>query len=154
MPRVMARARRAVSVVAHTKDAYMPVSLLRLYLLRVAYLILVVGIGTEFVPAFIQHGAEWSIMRSTVFAMLTTLCILSVFGLGYPLAFLPVLLFELLWKTLWLTLVALPKWQHGPLDAAMQESIFACAITVILIPLIPWRYVAATYLMKPGDRWV
>lgn len=132
----------------------MTVSLLRLYLLRLAYLILVVGIGTQFWPDFIQHGTEWpGVMRSTVFAMLGALSLLAAFGLRYPLALLPMLLFELLWKTIWLSMIALPKALAGPLDAAMTESIIACAATVILIPLIPWRYVVATYVTAPGDRW-
>jgi hypothetical protein len=129
------------------------VSLLRLYLLRLAYLILVVGIGVEFWPGLIQHGAEWPVMRSTVFSMLAALSILAAFGLRYPLAMLPALFFEILWKALWLTLVALPKWLAGKMDAATMESVFACALIVIVVPLIPWRYAAASYLMKPGDRW-
>jgi hypothetical protein len=129
------------------------VSLFRLYLLRLAYLILVVGIGVEFWPGLLLRGATWPLMQGVAFSMLAALSVLAVIGLRYPLALLPALFFELLWKTLWLVLVALPKWWAGPLDAATRESVFACAMAVILLPLIPWRYVVATYVMKPGERW-
>jgi hypothetical protein len=35
----------------------------------------------------------------------------------------------------------------------VAEDIQAVAMVVILIPLIPWRYVFAQYVLKRGDRW-
>ena len=101
----------------------MTVSLFRLYLLRVTYLILVVGIGTEFWPGLIQHGAEWPLMRGVAYSMLAALSLLALVGLRYPLAMLPAVFAELLWKTIWLLVVALPKWLSGQMDAATSDSV-------------------------------
>jgi hypothetical protein len=38
-------------------------------------------------------------------------------------------------------------------NAALAEDIKACLMVVIFIPLIPWRYVFAHYVLKHGDRW-
>jgi len=34
-----------------------------------------------------------------------------------------------------------------------METVRDCVLAVVLIPLIPWRYVLANYVRKPGDRW-
>jgi hypothetical protein len=66
---------------------------------------------------------------------------------------LPVLLFELTWKTIYLIAFALPLWSAHQIDAAAEEDISACLMAVIFIPLIPWRHVFAHYVLKRGDRW-
>jgi hypothetical protein len=67
---------------------------------------------------------------------------------------LPVLLFELVWKSIWLVAVALPLWSADQLDAATRETIKDCLFGVILMPfVIPWPYVFAHYVKQPGERW-
>jgi hypothetical protein len=66
---------------------------------------------------------------------------------------LPVLLFELAWKSIWLIAVAFPLWSANQLDARTSETVRDCLFAAILIPLIPWRYVIAQYVTRPGDRW-
>ena len=74
-------------------------------------------------------------------------------GLRYPLQMLPVLLWEVTWKTLWLVLVALPAWRAGHLDEPMQATIFAVSLVVLVYLAIPWRYVFTHYVTARGDRW-
>ncbi len=38
-------------------------------------------------------------------------------------------------------------------NAAAADDIKACLMVVIFIPLIPWRYVLAHYVVRRGDRW-
>lgn len=128
-------------------------SLFRLYLLRAIYLFVVVGIGIEFWPGLIEHGRSWSVAQSSVNSLIAALSVLALVGIRYPLQMLPVLFFELIWKTIWLTVVALPLWLAGQVPASMWGSIYACLMAVILIPFIPWAYVFETYVRKPGDRW-
>jgi hypothetical protein len=65
-----------------------------------------------------------------------------------------VLVFELAWKAIWLAAVGLPLWSAGPLDADAMETGKACLFGVILMLLvIPWPYVLANYVRRPGDRW-
>jgi hypothetical protein len=67
---------------------------------------------------------------------------------------LPVLLFELFWKSIWLVAIALRLWFTHQLDADTLKtlSIFLRTVVICLI-VIPWRYVLANYVRKPGDRW-
>ena len=84
--------------------------------------------------------------------MLAGLGATAALGLRYPVQMLPVLLFELTWKAIYLVAFALPLWAHQ-INAAVAEDIQAVLMAVIFLPLIPWRYVFANYVLKHGDRW-
>ncbi|WP_426076640.1 hypothetical protein [Janthinobacterium sp. PSPC3-1] len=92
-------------------------------------------------------------MQGFVNCMLAAFGLLCALGIRYPLQMLPVLLWELTWKTLWLIVVALPAWRAGPLDQAMLENLFAVGVMVIIPIAMPWGHVIKTYLKQPGDRW-
>ncbi len=127
------------------------VSLVRLYVLRAMYLVLVIGGGVVFVPEYIVHQP---MSRGVITSLLCAVWVLSIFGLRYPLQLLPVLLFELLWKSLWLLGYALPQWRSGQLPPTFADDLRAIAAApLILIPIIPWGYVWRHYLKRPGDRW-
>lgn len=129
------------------------VSLFRLYLLRAIYLLIVVGLGSDIWPLIINHAKPWAHMQGVVICMLGAVSALAVLGLRYPLQMLPLLLFELVWKSLWLIVVAWPLWKSGTMDADHSETAFACLMGVVLIIAIPWPYVVANYLQKAGERW-
>lgn len=129
------------------------VSRFRLYALRLAYFILAAGLGTFIWPVVIHHTNELAATKGVQFALLAGLGATAVLGLRYPLQMLPLLLFELIWKTVYLVAFALPMWRAHQVTEAMAEDIKACLMVVIFLPLIPWRYVFAHYLFKRGDRW-
>jgi hypothetical protein len=93
----------------------------------------------------VAHGIQCSLLAG--------LGLTAVLGLRYPVQMLPWLLFELIWKTVYLLAFALPLWTAHQVTAAAAQDIQACLMVVIFIPLIPWRYVARHYLKQPGDRW-
>ncbi len=86
--------------------------------------------------------------------MLAAFSLLCLLGLRYPLPMLPVLLWEVTWKTLWLLLVPLPQWRAGHIDESIKSSIFAVSMVVLVYLAIPWRYVFAHYVKARGDRWL
>jgi hypothetical protein len=129
------------------------VSLLRLYLLRAMYLLIVVGLAATIWPLLISHGSDWPLMNGVVAAMLAAVSLLAALGLRYPLQMLPVLFFELIWKSIWLIAIAMPLWSAGEMDAQHLATVRDC-IPAALIPIvIPWRYVIAHYVKRPTDRW-
>lgn len=127
------------------------VSLARLYVLRAMYLLLVVGGGIVFLPQLIGHEPT---ARGVIPSMLGGVWLLACLGLRYPLQMLPILLFELVWKTIWLIDYGLPQWRRGVNTAVFTEDFKAIAFApVLLILIIPWGYVFRYYLKKPGARW-
>jgi len=125
----------------------------RLYLLRAIYLLIFVGQGTIQWPLLISRGAAvpfWHGIGSTMLGAMALLCAL---GIRYPLQMLPLLFFELAWKAIWVVAVLLPKWSAGQIDPATAESAPSILMGIIVPLIIPWRYVVANYVKKPGDRW-
>jgi hypothetical protein len=126
------------------------VSFARLYVLRAMYLLIVIGGGIVFLPQLIGHEPA---ARGVIQSMLAGMWLLACFGLRYPLQMLPILLFELAWKAVWLIDYGLPQWRAGVHTAQFTADFKAIAMGVILIPIIPWGYVFQHYLKKPGARW-
>ncbi|MFZ0701386.1 MAG: hypothetical protein WAN10_13000 [Candidatus Acidiferrales bacterium] len=129
------------------------VALWRLYTLRVAYFILAAGLGAFVWPDVIHHTSEFGAAHGIQWALLAALGLTAALGLRYPVQMLPLLLFEVTWKTVYLIAFALPLWRAHQITEAAAEDIKAVLWVVIFIPLIPWRYVFAQYAMKRGDRW-
>jgi hypothetical protein len=129
------------------------VSLFRLYVLRAMYLFIVLGLGTFLWPGIIDPTKHWHLMEGQATCMLAAFSLCCVLGLRYPLQMLPVLLWEVTWKTLWLALVPLPQWLAGHVDDQLKPSIFACGMVVLVYLAIPWGYVFAQYGASPGARW-
>ena len=130
-----------------------PVSLPRLYFLRLGYLVIAVGIALTKWPLLVNHPHPWPLFEGVVTSMLVALSLLWFLGVRYPLQMLPVLLFELGWKLIWTATVVLPLWRAHQLDAATLQVFYACLVVLIVVAVIPWRYVATQYVMEHGDPW-
>ena len=128
------------------------ISLWRLNLLRLGYLVMGVGLAVVKWPALVDHE-PWELMEGTVECMLVAMSVLALLGLRHPLRMLPILLFEVGWKLTWLGVVALPLWSDGKLEGATREQAGAVLWVVIIIAVIPWRHVLAQYVMAPGEPW-
>ena len=124
----------------------------RLYVLRIGYLVLGVGLAVTKWPMFIQHES-WTLTQGVVNCMLVALSILWLVGIRYPQQMLPLLLFEVAWKLIWLAVVALPLWTAGQVDQATRDLTLAILWVAIPLAVIPWRYVFAQYVTKRGERW-
>jgi hypothetical protein len=127
-------------------------TLTRLNLMRAGYLLM--GGGLALVKWPMLHDASTlPLYEGVTLCLLTAMSLLAVLGLRHPVAMLPVLLFESAWKLLWLALVALPKALGDGLDADTTKTLFNCSLVVVILVVIPWRYVWDHYVRAPGDRW-
>lgn len=128
------------------------VSMVRLYVLRATYLLMFVGLAVDVWPGLLR-AYQRDLAPGVVTSMLTAVSLLAAVGIRYPLHMLPLMLFELVWKTIWLIAVALPLSSAGPMTPAYVESVKACLMGVIFLVVIPWPYVFARYVKQPGDPW-
>lgn len=128
------------------------VSPLRMWVMRAFYLFMAVGIGATVWPLIIGHPADLARMTGVALALLGTIGLLALLGLRYPLQMLPLLLFELIWKAVWLAAFALPRWLGGSLDEGMRTTMFETSLGAMLLLVIPWRYVFHHYARKPAER--
>lgn len=129
------------------------VSLFRLYVLRAMYLFIVLGLGVFLWPGVLDPARHWDLLEGQANCMLAAFSLTCVLGLRYPLRMLPVFLWEIIWKTLWLGIVPLPQWLAGHVDESLKASIFACSMVLLVYLAVPWRYVFVHFILAPGERW-
>jgi uncharacterized membrane protein (DUF485 family) len=87
-------------------------------------------------------------------SFLGALTALALVGVRFPVRMMPLLLFELAWKLLWLLAVFIPLWLAHRVDADTAANLFPIGLGVVLVPLVlPWGYVWRFYVVAPADRW-
>lgn len=127
------------------------VTLLRLYVLRATYLLMVIGLGVTMIPSLFDHEP---MARGVIPSLLAGVWLLALVGLRHPLQMLPLLLFEFAWKTIWLIAFGWPQWTSGQFPPTFNEDFQAIVFGVVLMPIvIPWGYVLRRYVKLPGERW-
>jgi hypothetical protein len=105
-------------------------------------------------PGVLNPPTDLPHLNTAVRSLLGAISLLALLGVRYPLKMIPLLLFEMLWKSIWLLAFALPRWSAGTLDQNMQEEFYNFIATVIIVAVIlPWPYVVAEYVRNRGDRW-
>src|SRR4051794_13568245 len=87
-------------------DKYEGVRPINIYLLRVLYLLMLVFIGSESWMSIINHQGPWDHVKAVAWCVWAAYTTLSVFGLIHPLRWLPIVIFMIFYKTLWLIVVA------------------------------------------------
>lgn len=118
------------------------VSIVRLYVLRATYLLIVVGVGFMIWPLLLDAPESVEHFRGVTWSLLGTVALLAVVGLRYPLKMLPLLFFELVWKTIWIVTIGLPLRSASALEGAFAETWFANVMGLVIFSLaIPWGYV-------------
>jgi hypothetical protein len=146
----MIMASTAASAPLPRETAVGEVSLLRLYVLRAMYLVLVVGLGAMILPEIVSHALT---SRGVIAALLGAVWLLAFLGLRYPLEMLPLLMFELAWKAIWMVFYGIPQWSAGQYPPTFAEDMFNIAFGAVLLFVIPWGYVWRHFVKRPGARW-
>ena len=127
----------------------------RLNVMRFGYAFMGVGIALVKWPLFFQNGGVASLpaFEGVVAALLTAMSLLAFLGLRYPIQLLPLLVFESLWKLIWLAAVGIPHLMAGDMDPQMSSLFFNISFVVIILAVTPWDYVWKRYARTPGDAW-
>ncbi|MEO6255266.1 MAG: hypothetical protein ABIO69_00485 [Sphingomicrobium sp.] len=125
-------------------------SLVRLYILRAMYVVLVIGLGAMIVPEIASHPLT---SRGVIPSLLGAIWLLAFLGLRYPVEMIPLLLFELTWKAIWMAAYGLPQWSAGQYPPTFADDFFNIAFGAVLLLVIPWGYVWRHFVRRPGARW-
>ena len=75
--------------------------------------------------------------------------LLSIIGVFHPLKMLPLVMFEIIYKIVWLIIVAYPLWAANRLAGSPAEEMTKAFLWVVLpIVAMPWRYALNTYVLN------
>nr|WP_294850251.1 hypothetical protein [uncultured Sphingomonas sp.] len=129
-----------------------PVALWRINAMRFLFLLMAVVMGMMFVwPQLLFHSADWPVHKGLAKSMLAALALLSLWGVRYPMQMLPLMLYEIAWKTIWLTLIAGRAWMAGKWTPEIESLFQDCIGIIIAYFIVPWSYVWARYVKQPME---
>jgi hypothetical protein len=103
------RTSRIVDRAVDTTAADEQLSTRRLNIMRFGYAFMGVGLVIVKWPLLLD-ASSLPVMDGVVLCLLTAMSLLAFLGLGYPVRMLPILLFEVTWKLIWIGTVAIPTW--------------------------------------------
>lgn len=117
----------------------------RIALLRLCYLMIAGGLGVTIVPRLIWLPETMTYQSAALTSFLASLMLLCLLGVFRPIAMLPVLLFELGWKFVFMLRIALSAWLGGRLTPDLELLFWECVPILIYVPIIPWGIVWRRY---------
>ncbi len=130
-----------------------PIPLWQTWGLRLIFAAIAIVLGSKQLGFVLDGTADWAPWKGLGHSMLLTLAILSFVGIFHPIKFLPLMLYEIAWKTVWLLVIALPAWTAGR-DIPDIVNITASSVGIVVVCiLIPWRYVWWRYVVQPIEPW-
>ena len=121
---------------------------INIYLLRILYILMFLGPGLENWQIIASHKGPWDHTKAVAICVWAAYPTLSLFGLLRPLRWLPIVIFMIFYKTLWVVVVAYPLWQAGSLAGSPADEmahVFIGAPVVAVI--VPWVYVFKNYVL-------
>lgn len=127
------------------------VRLIHIFLLRLVYILMFFVLGKETWTHILTHQGSWETHDAMAWCVWAAFATLAGLGIFRPLKMLPILLLEIFYKVLWLTVVAYPLWSTGTLAGSAAEGTTSAFLWVILpIIAVPWGYVFVNYMYKPA----
>jgi hypothetical protein len=139
---------------ASIKDIFKPnyewyegVRPINIYLLRLLFLLVVVFVASDSWSAIFKHVGPWGPVKAAAVCMWAAYSVLSILGLINPLKWLPIVMFEIFYKLIWLVIVAYPLWStHRLAGSPAEEMTYAFVWVVLPIVAMPWAYAFRTYV--------
>ena len=96
-------------------ERYDGVRPINVYGLRLFYFLMAAFVATDAWTTIIKHQGPWEPVRAVAWCVWAAYPTLSILGLIHPLRMLPIMMFMIFYKSLWLLVVAYPLWRAGTL---------------------------------------
>lgn len=134
-------------------DCYEGVPKINIYLLRLVFALTFLFVGVDSWTSIITHQGPWDHVKAVAYCVWASYSVLSVLGIIHPLKMIPLLLFQISYKVLWLLVVAYPLWSANQLSGSPAEEMTYTFLWVVLpIVAVPWKYTLKTYLLLSKDN--
>lgn len=120
---------------------------INIYMLRTLFVLIFLFVGYDSWSVLLKHQGAWDPMRAAAWSMFAAYSLLSLLGVFRPLKMLPIVLFVIAYKSIWLLFVAWPLWSAGQLAGSPAEPMAKVFMWVPLaLVLVPWKYVFQKYV--------
>lgn len=116
--------------------------------LRLFFALMFLFVSLDAWNALLSHQGPWDPVRGAALCMFAGYALWSGLGALRPLRMLPIMVFMVTYKTIWLALIAYPMWADGTLAGSKVEpmaNIFIWVMVPILV--IPWGYFGRRFVL-------
>lgn len=114
---------------------------INIYVLRVFFALICFMMGFTAWSSILAHKGDWQPITGVTYSVWAAYATISFFGIYNTLKMLPILLFMIFYKSLWLIVVAYPLWKTDKLVGSPSEELANIFIWAILPALFfPWKY--------------
>lgn len=122
---------------------------INIYVMRLFFALMFVFVATDSWTTILTHRGAWDPTKAVAWCAWAAYSTLSLLGVFHTLRMLPIMLFMIFYKSLWLIVVAYPLWMAGTLDGSPAGEMTR-VFSGVIIPIIfmPWRYVFEKYILK------
>ena len=127
---------------------YEGVPAINIYLLRLLFTLMFLFLTYESWTHILNHTGPWDNANAPAWCMWGSYSVISFIGILRPLRMLPIVLFEIVYKTAWLFVVAYPLWMKNELIGSPAEGMTRVFVWVVF-PMVamPWRYFFRTHIL-------
>lgn len=126
-------------------ERYDGVPKINIYLLRLLFTLMFLFLTYDAWSHIFNHTGPWDNANAAAWCMWGSYSVISFIGILRPLK---MLLFEIVYKTAWLALVAYPLWVKNELTGSPAEGMTRVFVWVVFpIVAMPWRYFFRTYIL-------
>ena len=140
---------RLAAVFKPDYEHYEGVRPINVYLLRLLFLLVFVFVGYDSWTYILSHQGPWDHVKAAAFCMWASYSLLSIVGVFHPLKMLPLVVFEIIYKLVWLMVVAYPLWSAGQLAGSPAEGMTDAFLWVVLpIVAMPWKHALDKYILN------
>jgi hypothetical protein len=126
---------------------------INIFLLRVIYLLMCTLMARTAWTSILYHQGAWEPYRAMATCVWAAYGSLALLGLLQPLRMLPLVLFMIFYKSLWLAVVALPLLRAGTFAGSSAEELTYIFMAAPVFALcVPWGYVVRRFVMASKRR--
>lgn len=121
---------------------------INVFLLRAIYLPMCTLMARTAWSSILGHQGAWEPYRAMADCVWAAYGTLALLGLLHPLRMLPVVLFMIFYKSLWLAVVAWPLWRAGTLAGSSAEELTTIFLAApVFAVCVPWGHVVRRFVL-------
>lgn len=134
-----------------SESSFPQVAQWRINVMRLTFLLMATIMGSMVWYRLTFEYAGWPVDRGLAKSMLGALALMALLGVRYPMQMLPLMLYETLWKTVWIVMIAFRSWLAGAWTTDIEALFHDCIGIIVAYIVMPWRYVWARYVAQPME---
>lgn len=121
---------------------------INIYFMRAIYGLMFFLLGFDVWSYILKYDGVWEVSDAMDWSVWAAFSLIALIGMFKTVKMIPVLLLEILYKVIWLVLVALPLFMENNLsDATTDGMLFPFLLVILPILAVPWGYVIKNYVL-------